>query len=431
MVEDQNFISSVSFENHPAIYMKRKTKMQYYYALKYLIKQIKTSEHMNCRIELYKQFLMGDSNEVLDDKLCINSIVVCKFQPWRNKYKFWLICDIALIVNDYQFIETLAELIKNSVSAKQQKLIEKLLTILRQSETDIPPRFLQIKNLIEQYWANSSFASQKEQKIIITANMSAGKSTLINALTGRNIARTSQEVCTGNICYFYNKAFDDGRIHFNSNTLSYSADDKDIKSFKWDMPVSVATPFQSAADFQKRICLIDTPGVNSALSREHGKIAKKSINSEKYNTVLYIFNANKLGTDEEIAYLKWIAKNVPNEKLLFVMNKLDDFRRSDDSIELSIEGVKTDLKNVGFENPSIFPISAYFAYLIKKNASDTSLSEDEQDEYELYKRKFSTPEYNLSRFYNEAVAEDEYSFEALLKKSGVYYLEKKIYGGSI
>lgn len=431
MAEDQSFISSVSFENHPTIPIKGKTKMQYYYALKYIVKQIKTTEHMDCRMELYKQFLIGDSTEIFDDKACINSIVICKFQPWRNKYKLWLICDIALIVNDYQFIETLAELIKNSVSAKQQKLIEQLLTILKQSETDIPPRFLQIKNLIEQYWSNSSFASQKEQKIIITANMSAGKSTLINALTGRNIARTSQEVCTGNICYFYNKAFDDGRMHFNSQTLSYSADDKDIKNFEWDMPVSVAASFRSAGDFQRRICLIDTPGVNSALSREHGKIAKKCIREKQYDMVLYIFNANKLGTDEEITYLKWIYKNVPEKNLLFVMNKLDDFRRSDDSIETSIEGVKTDLKNVGFENPMIFPISAYFAYLIKKDASGTPLSEDETDEYELYKRKFGTSEYNLSRFYGETVSDGENSFEELLKKSGVYYLEKKIYGGSV
>lgn len=431
MVDNHNFVSSVSFENHPTISIKKKTKMQYYYALKYTIKQIKNTKHIDRRMELYKQFLIGDSNEVLDDKSCINSMVICKLQPWKNKYKFWLICDIALIVNDYEIIETLVELIKNSVSAKQQKIIEQLLTVLKQNGTDIPNQFLQIKGLIEQYWANALFISQKEQRIIITANMSAGKSTLINALTGINAARTSQEVCTGNICYFYNKAFDDGRIHFNSQKLNYSADDKDIKNFEWDMPVSIASFFKSAGDFQRRICLIDTPGVNSAITRTHGKISKNCIKTESYDKVLYIFNANKLGTDEEITYLKWIHKNVPEEKLLFVINKLDDFRHSDDSIDLSIEGVKNDLKKVGFENPAIFPISAYFAYLIKKDASNIPLSEDEQDEFELFKMKFDRRDYDLSRFYGENTAKSENNFEELLRKSGVYYLEKKIYGGSV
>lgn len=429
MAEEDNFISSLSFDNHPMASAKGKTKRQYYYALQYIMKQIKPTEYTKCRLELYKQFLTDNNDISEDEKSSMNAIVICNLKPWRYKYKFFLLCDIALIVNNYWLLETLSILIKNVVSSGQRQLIEQLLAVLKESGADIPPRFLHLQGLIEQFWTNSSFLSQKEKRILVTANMSAGKSTLINALTGKNVARTSQEVCTGNICYFYNKAFDDGRIHFNSKELTYNAQENDIKNFKWDKPVSAALYFKSAVGFQRRICLVDTPGVNSAIKREHGRISKECIKSKEFDVLLYILNANKLGTDEEIAYLKWISKNVPEKQLIFVLNKLDDFRTKDDNIESSIEGVRADLQGVGFENPLIFPISAYFSYLIKKDASGELLSEDEKDDYELYKKKFDKPEYNLSRFYEETVPETGSSFESQLRKSGIYYLEKEIYGG--
>ena len=63
-----------------------------------------------------------------------------------------------------------------------------------------------IAPMIKQDRLKKTFVSQKERRVIVTANMSAGKSTLINALIGKPLARTSQEVCTGNVCYLFNKS---------------------------------------------------------------------------------------------------------------------------------------------------------------------------------------------------------------------------------
>ena len=112
-----------------------------------------------------------------------------------------------------------------------------------------------------------------------------------------------------------------------------------------------------------------------------------------------------------------------------MLNKLDDFRASDDDMESSIDGVREDLTKAGFEKPMIFPISAYYAYLIKKKMSNQPLSEDEEDEYMLYTKKFNKPKYDLSRFYEETLLEKSDSPKELLKKSGFYYLEKLLYGG--
>lgn len=428
MIDDPFFVSAVDLKEHPIKNIKQALKTQYYYALKHYVDSGNKSAHVKCRLERYEQFLLQNEKNIKDENACVNAIVSCRFQPWRNIYKFWLLCDLALIFDEHQPLKDAAEKMKGKTSRKQGKFIEQLLEILSSNECrEIIPPFISASGLIEQYWKNTRFLAKPERKIIITANMSAGKSTLINALVGIDIARTSQEVCTGNICYFYNKAFDDGAIHFNGNNLNYSLTADSGKNFEWDSAVSFAIAFNCLEQDLGRLCLIDTPGVNSAIKREHGKIAKGCIASESYDRLLYVLNANKLGTDEEIAYLEWISNNVPVEKVIFVLNKLDTFKKSEDSILMSIEGVKGDLQKLGYNDPLVFPISAYFAYLIKKEAYGGDLSDDEKDEYLLYKKKFSKSEYNLSLFYENSNGGEDY--EGLLKRSGLYYLEKKLYGG--
>ena len=55
--------------------------------------------------------------------------------------------------------------------------------------------------------------------LLVTATMSAGKSTLINALIGKKIVRTSQEVCTGNLCYIYNQSVENNKILLWENPI--------------------------------------------------------------------------------------------------------------------------------------------------------------------------------------------------------------------
>lgn len=59
---------------------------------------------------------------------------------------------------------------------------------------------------------NAAFSRQKPYRILVTATMSAGKSTFINALIGQKIARTSNLACTGRLHYIYSKPTDDQLI---------------------------------------------------------------------------------------------------------------------------------------------------------------------------------------------------------------------------
>ncbi|GHU34066.1 hypothetical protein AGMMS50256_27190 [Betaproteobacteria bacterium] len=161
-------------------------------------------------------------------------------------------------------------------------------------------------------------------------------------------------------------------------------------------------------------------------------MARKTLADESYEKLIYVLNANKLGTDEEFRYLKYVSKNVPKEKLIFVLNKLDDFKKGEDSIAKSIDGVRNDLRGIGYENPVICPLSAYFALLIKMKQNSETLTEDEQDVYDFYVKKFSKLEYNLSYYYGEALVKkqkDSDDITAMSIRCGLYGLENMLFEG--
>ena len=81
---------------------------------------------------------------------------------------------------------------------------------------------------------------------------------------------------------------------------------------------------------------------------------------------------------------------MPKEKVVFVLNKVDIFKKCEDSIEESIRGVKEDLIQLGYEAPAVFPVSAYFSLLIKLKLTDAQLDEDEEDEFAHYIKKYGS-----------------------------------------
>lgn len=431
MIKDNYFASAVEFADHPMRNAKEGLKEAYLGTIEYFLKQIDITEHIRCRIAQYRQFLAVEKNDFQQNYLYIDEIIVCKFRPWRNKYKFWLICDLALIVIDYGLLEQMANEVKKLVSKRQGKAIDELLTMLIGAHGELKRNYLiAAKSLIEQYSKNREFFAMKEKRVIITANMSAGKSTLVNAIIGLDIARTSQEACTGNISYFYNKAFDDSSIYLGTGSIADVSECQKVHDFETDAPVSIAVGFKKSQGLNGRLCIVDSPGVDFAMNREHGRIAKKCIQEESFDILLYVLDAHKIGTDAEIAYLKWLLERVPDSKVYFVLNKLDDYKASEDDIGASIEGVRNDLRRIGYKNPVVYPISAYFAFLVKKKSSGFPISEDEEDDYEFYCKKLNKPEYDLSRYSGDRESVD-CDYEGMLKKSGVYYLEKLFYGGAL
>lgn len=429
-----HFIAAHAVDVHPVLRSCRKLRANYYYALEYFVTQCSSdNKFIEGRLKQYYEYLVGASSGTARSKSLdsiIYSVVNNMFKPWRRKYRYWLLCDLALVLLDELVIRKAFEILEHYLSKRQRISLENLLDVLLNAK-GVPRSIEFAKVLIDQFHKNRNFIGRPEKRFIVTANMSAGKSTLINALVGKPVTRTSQEACTANLCFLYNKPFNDDAVHMYASEFNPNATYEELMKGDGQRKICVALYFNFMVQSLPRVCLIDTPGANSAVHLDHGQLTRKSLLEEKYDVLIYVFNGNKLGTDEELRYLKHVSEIIPKEKIVFVLNKLDDYKDVDDSIESSLEGVRNDLINIGYDNPKICPISAYFALLLKMKKNGHNLTEDESDAYELFAKKFAKPKYDLSRHYaqelelNTATGNE---FLLLSAKCGLHGLENVLFG---
>ncbi len=434
------FAEAIDIRTHPIKKAKKKTQEEYLMAFTYVINktinemnyhQVKIKECAMEHLRFYQNQLFADVPTAnRNEKQEINCLA--KFaRSWRCKYRYMLVCDIALILFDELWTCRAVEIMKECLPAKYRTELEQVLLLL-QNRQNVREKYFSIFPLAEQYWANKDFFSKENRKIIVTANMSAGKSTLINALIGKPVARTSQEACTGNICYFYNKAYEDGNIYLLTQSLNMRATADDLYGYDWNGSVFIASYFVGIVPDIPRLCIVDTPGVDAGLYKEHSKYAHEALLNDSYDTIIYVVSPTRLGTDAEKAHLQWVAQHLQKDKIIFVLNKLDDYHDFSDSIEESVHDLKEDLLKMGFENPVVCPISAYFSYLLKLRMTGQAFSEDEADEYALYSKKFMRSSYDLSPYYEGVQCLSTDSEEiALSKRVGLYGLEKMLYGGRL
>ena len=434
-----NFTTSLNLNIHPLIKIRGKIKLSYYTVLEYFINSNTFEiEYTNARLSQYRLFFIHeDATITITDETCTDAIkfvVDDSLKPWKRKYCFMLLCDIALIISQKPKVKKTCDMLMKYLNKRKQANLGELFDTLYDNRP-ISRIFEKVKNLIIQFRKNRDFTVKKEMRIMVTANMSAGKSTLINALVGKPITRTSQEACTKNLCFIYNKPFEDGYFHLIASPLNLDATKDDLLNTVNEEIRSIASYFRVLGDLEvrARVCLIDTPGVNFALDSSHKKLTRKALVEENYDKLILVLNANLLGTDDEIKYLKYIYKNVPGEKIIFVINKLDCFKIAEDSISTSIKDVETDLRKIGFVNPVICPFSAYFSFLLKMKQNNEKLSEDDQDVFDHYVKKFNKPEYDLSKYYNRTIDNISCNCNEFMKLSfisGLYDLENILYGGS-
>lgn len=271
--------------------------------------------------------------------------------------------------------------------------------------------------LINHKKRNELYFTASPQKVLVVANVSAGKSTLINALVGYPLNKVRTTACTNKLVMLHNKRETDG-ITVSKNTNDCYRYDyyNSIEQVDSNMFVEAAFPFNSSLS-SKSICFIDTPGVNNVEDTHHRTITEETIRRNDYNAVIYVSNAQYFGTTDERALLEYLYENV-RKPIVFVLNQLDKFKTKEDSIDKMLVDYDNLLNSIGFKHPVIIPVSAQAALLFKTD--NTKLDEDELFEKELLQKKFEKDYYNLSQYIGGEKRTD------LLEKTGILQLERTI-----
>ncbi|KRL83174.1 GTPase [Ligilactobacillus equi] len=264
--------------------------------------------------------------------------------------------------------------------------------------------YLKNRNILEAINLNTiRWQSQQNReftRILVTANTSSGKSTLVNALLGLNVVATAQESKTAAVTQII-ESYTGTRIINNENLIR--------------------APFLMKKYTSNRLAVIDTPGVNDAQNPKYVKLTKEAILKNNYSYLVYVIGTP--GSIEEFNYMRWIIKHVEHEKIIFVLNKIDNYQASEDNVISTLTKLKFDLEKIGYPNAIIYPMSAYAAYLIKRHEFANDLDNDELDEYEYLIKKFKRPQNNLSQTKVRNV-----KFLDLLSICGMLAFENKIRG---
>lgn len=324
-----------------------------------------------------------------------------------------------------------------SLSETQLKTVYQIIGCMN----DIPGKYRELlknRNLVNEkkyitlIADNYIFMKQEPFYILVTATMSAGKSTFINALVGKNVSLSQNMACTSKIHHVISKRYEDGYSSEYDHDLVLTAGKEELLNDNENNNsnrIVVSTCFNGELK-GKRIVIQDSPGVNFSGAEEHKDISNRRIRGKDYDLLVYLMNATNLSSNDEAEHLKYVKSVVGRKQTIFIINKIDEFHLEEESVEEAIARQREVLIAQGFKNPIICPVSAKAAVLSKMYEQEMEIRTG-FGKRELYTCVDKFMEMNLGQYYKEVfpeidVPDNEVEEIQLYKTCGMAYVEKII-----
>lgn len=267
--------------------------------------------------------------------------------------------------------------------------------------------------------------NDRRYSVAVVATMSAGKSTLLNAMMCTDLLPSRNEACTATV--FKIEDDDEARRHFSgrykvkddwSDWYDRNINKKLLEEWNKNAPqeieISGDLPNITNTPAKVRVCFIDTPGPNNAMCEKHAQITKQVIADNNFSTLCFVINCSVAGVKDEWQLLFELKKQLFNAELsshsqvIFVLNKIDllDIEKGEKIIE-AVNMCRQYLeKDIGFKNPIVIPICSKLALGIR-TAIRTAKRLTKLQHYRLLGRKppkkkktsSSKKTYRMSRSY--------------------------------
>jgi ribosome biogenesis GTPase A len=229
---------------------------------------------------------------------------------------------------------------------------------------------------------------QNRFNLVILGAFKRGKSSLINALLGRQLLPTGIVPLTSVVTIL---GYGDKlhiQVHFNqgeSRQISpdelpdYITEKGNPRNHKGVREVEIAYPSDYLSD---GVRIIDTPGVGSVYSH-NSEVAYNYL--PQVDAAVFVVTVDPPLSAAEQEFLKDIREYV--HKLFFVLNKIDyvDAPERQEALEFTAKVLQTNLKT---EKISIFPMSAKLAMRGKSNGHPELLEASLLPEFEDHLRQF-------------------------------------------
>lgn len=223
-------------------------------------------------------------------------------------------------------------------------------------------------------------------EVIVVATMSAGKSTVINALIGEELLHSANEATTATITRIHDKddlPFFSGKAYSYKNELleeQYQIDADTLR--KWNADSQIKTidlvgDIKALYNDEKELVIYDTPGPNNSQDDNHEAITMEVINDGNYGLILYVLNATQLGVNDDRTLLEQIKTTLDrnsHKEIIFLLNKSDCLdKEKGERLDKVVSNTKSYLTNIGFNNPIIIPTAAQYALILQKMLNELPL----------------------------------------------------------
>lgn len=330
----------------------------------------------NERIQVWIEQLMP----ILVD-LCNDSSFYIEFYGLRLDYD-----DLYETVKEYCFEHSNIEvsLVFTEARGSEDRLAE-LQKLFEKMQRECPFEDLRTQQIQENFYS----AVSSEFEVSVIATMSSGKSTLINALLGRELMPSKNEACTATIAKIKDRSsgteFDaeyrdkDNRILGTYTDLTL-ADMEEMNANPNTAYIDITGNIPNIDSSGIRLVLVDTPGPNNSRTEEHKNHTYRVIKEKTKPMVLYVLNATQLQTNDDYTLLATVAEAMKvggkqsKDRFIFAVNKIDQFDPDKESVQDALEHVREYLRKFDIENPNIFPTSAETAKVIRMYQNGAKLT---------------------------------------------------------
>lgn len=230
---------------------------------------------------------------------------------------------------------------------------------------------------------------RKTKFILVAASMSAGKSSLINALLGKELLPAGNEATTAKIARITvgsktpsAKAYSDsGSIVASSSTLcieqirNWNHSDE-ISTFDVVVPYSGSKLHSMLAGYT----LVDTPGANNSRDYRHKEQFTNTVKAYPKSPILYVLNATQLGTTDDAEIIRTIREINPKRTIIFALNKIDTLdEERGETAKHYVALARNYLEGLGYKKAHIIPLMAQPALIAKKSLNHLELGRTERN----------------------------------------------------
>lgn len=227
--------------------------------------------------------------------------------------------------------------------------------------------------------------------VLVLATMSAGKTSVINALIGQELLHTANEAATACMTSVEHRQ---GARHFTGACYSHAGQEfarqqntsatvlRDWNANSAVKRISLSGSFKIAPSPAPGLVLHDTPGPNNSQDEQHAQLMLEALRRISCKALCYVLNASQLGTLDDRTLLEQVREELAGRAgvhTYFILNKVDLLDpEHGETIGTYVENARCYLTDIGFERPIIIPTMANVALYARKALSAEPLTRSQR-----------------------------------------------------